>query len=193
MILVQTDGEEEPQLGAEEEEQTAAETGNASQSPNKTKKIKNIKSLMKLQPKGEWKMYDNLSVDHNRHNEQGRLQRHQDRPNYDDKWTHVFGPDPDQKKKKSAAKTFDKAAGKKPRGRPPKGKMWDDDAGAYVSDEDAPDAKKAKTSTSATKKVSVANMTKAELVSEVSDMKSDMSTMRAEMAEMRAMIASFKS
>jgi hypothetical protein len=199
------DGEEEAQPSAGEQEQAAAGTGHASstsRSVNKANKRKKSTSLKKLEPKGEWKMYDNLSVDHDRRNEHGRVQRTQDRPNYDDTKPRVFGYDPDdakkEKKKKSEKKSAasNKAAtGKKPRGRPPKGKVWDDDTGAYVSDEDAPVAKKAKTSV---KRVSGAEKDPLlarcqELTSEVADLQSNLSTLHAEIANMRAEVAKVRS
>lgn len=200
----QGEGEEEAQQGAREQEQAAAEIGttsSSSRSVNKKKKDKKNTSLKKLEPKGEWKMYDNLSVDNDRRNEQGRVQRTQDRPNYDETKPRVFGYDPDhamKEKKKSGKKSAsDKkaATGKKPRGRPPKGKVWDDDAGAYVSDEDAPVAKKAKTSakgvSSAEKDPLLARCQ--HLTSEVAGLQGNLSTLRAELAEMRAKVSSFTS
>ena len=70
--------------------------------------------------------------------------------------------------------------------------MWDDDTGAYVSDDDAPMAKKAK-SAAAKKQIKEAPSppkTKKELISQVVELKKDLSSVRTEMAELRAFTAS---
>ena len=140
-------------------------------------------SLRKLEPKGAWSMYDDLKIDHDRVNEHGRLQRTQDRPNYDEKQhprVSEFGIEHKTKTVKNVA------AGKKPRGRPPNGKVWDDESCTYVMDDGAPASKKAQKSPVA--KAKSEKKTKAELASELADLKNDMTTMREEMAQMRALL-----
>ena len=61
------------------------EPGNRDSDDSQESEPKKSISLRKLEPNGSWSMYDNLKVDHNRVNEHGRLQRTQDRPNYDEK------------------------------------------------------------------------------------------------------------
>ena len=191
--MVQTDGEEEPEAlpGVEEQEQASAQTdGVSSTFPQSANKSKKNTSLNKLQHKGDWKMYDDKPAA-DRRNDQGRPQRDQDRPNYDDAKPRIFGHDPDhykkeEKKKKKWERKLKKAAGKaaftgsikKPRGRPPKNKVWDEEAGAYVSDEDAPAAKKAKPSDPATKEALTAKKTKAELASEIDNLRAQVIELR---------------
>ena len=187
---MQTDGEEEPEAlpGAEEQEQAGAQTGDASSTSQSANKTKKNTSLNKLQHKGDWKMYDNPTA--GRRDDNGRLQRDQDRPDYDDAKPRVFGHDPDHSKKegkkkkkwerklKKAGKAAFTSSVKKPRGRPPKNKVWDEEAGAYVSDEDAPAAKKAKPSDPATKEALTAKKTKAELASEIDNLRAQVIELR---------------
>lgn len=189
--LVKPPAEEEAveASGTEEQERTVTGTGNASFSAslnaNKSPEIKKNAVLKKLQPRGEWKMYENLSIEHDRRYEQGRPQRIQDLPNYADSKSRVFGYAPE--KNPVSVEAANANPGKKPRGRPPKGKVWDDDTGAYVSDDDAPIVKKAK-STAAKKQAKEAPSppkTKKELVSQVIELKKELSSMRTEMADLR--------
>lgn len=199
--LVATNGEEEEDSSSAPRVSEHVETAHASSSLSKKKST----SLSKLQPKGAWKMYDNLSVvDHDRRNERGRVQRNTNRPNYEDSRQRVFGHESasnEKKKKREEEKDSDKpdeeaavSPLKKPRGRPPNGKVWDDDACAYVS----ADAAALPIRNTGAKKTAppVANKktTKTELASEVADLKQDVAAMKKEMkdgfAALRDLLAS---
>lgn len=198
--LVATNGEEEEDSSSAPRVSEHIETAHASSSLSKKKST----SLSKLQPKGAWKMYDNLSVDHDRHNERGRVQRNTNRPNYEDSRQRVFGHESasnEKKKKREEKKDSDKPGEeaavsplKKPRGRPPNGKVWDDDACAYVS----VDAAALPIRNSGAKKtappVAKKKTTKTELASEVADLKQDVVAMKTEMkdgfAALRDLLAS---
>ena len=127
------------------EQEAAVETSNAASSDTidkEKKKKKKHTSISNLQPKGEWKMYDHLPVGNSQH--EGRLMRKQDRPNYTaTKVEAAASGISSHAGSRRSASAGNVTSGKKPRGRPPKGMVWDDNALAYVSEDDAPDTKKA--------------------------------------------------